>query len=175
MLATVDAMTGPDVSRLSPADASTALRSLARRIASLCAAGIDDDVEELAARLGPEGESAHDLLVDATSTLMLLGRALAQVLVHDDSVLHPAVTDPSHRRWDPPTHLSVADLVELLSDEATTVADQIDAVPTFDWDRTGRVADREDVSAIDIAREAVRTMSVDRTAVERALSSARAQ
>jgi len=173
----VDNVTDIDVSRLAAPDTSAAIRSLARRIAALCSADPDDldqHLDDLAHRLGPDGVSAHDLLVDATSTLMLLGRAFDQVLLHDDSVLHPAVTDPSHRRWDPPAQLPVTELVDLLDEEANTLADRIDAVPTFGWNRKGRIADQEVVEAVDIAREAVRSLIDDRAGIERALRAARA-
>lgn len=166
-------MTGLDVSRLSAADAVTALRTYPRRYRAALAVGDDDDVDELALRLGPDGTSAHEHLVDAASSLMLLGRALRQVVHEQAPLLHPAVVDPAARQWTPPPGMSVADLVEMVTDEATEIADLAERVGTFDWDRTARVADGPEVRALDVLREAVRTAADDLRRLESTMEAAR--
>lgn len=166
-------MSGLDVSRLSADDAATALRSLARRFRAAVGVGPDEDVDELALRIGPDGVSAHDLLVDAASSLMVLGRALDQVVHAEAPLLHPAVVDPAARDWAPPPGLDVAALVDLVAEEATELADLTGRIGTFDWDRTARVADGPEVRALDVLREAVRTTAEDLRGVEAALVAAR--
>jgi hypothetical protein len=166
-------VTGLDVSRLSADDAVAALRSYPRRFRAAVAVGDDDDVVELAGRVGPAGTSGHDHLVDAASSLMVLGRALHQVVQEAEPLLHPAVVDPTARQWAPPPGLGVADLVGMITDEATELADTASRVSTFDWHRTARVADGPTVTALDVVREAVRTCSEALRGLERAMASAR--
>lgn len=166
-------MAGLDVSHLSPDDAVAALRSFPRRFRAALAAAEDDDVEELAHRVGPAGTSAVDHLVDATSALMLLGRALHQVVRSQEPLLHPAVLDPTLRQWDPPPGLDVATLVDLLGDEVDDLVAEIAHVGSPDWARTGRVADGAEITALDVVREAVRTVAEDLRGVESAMAAAR--
>src|SRR5688500_20107805 len=49
-------------------------------------------------------------VVAATRTLTFLGRALQQVAIDEDAVLHPAVGDPGQREW-PEASGSVDELV----------------------------------------------------------------
>lgn len=167
-------MAGLDVSHLSPDDAVTALRSFPRRYRSALVVGEDDDVDELAHRVGPEGASTVDHLVDATSSLLLLGRALHQLVRSDDALVHPAVVDPTQRQWEPPPGLDVATLVEMLGDEVDDVVAEAGRTGSQDWSRTGRVADGAEVSALDVLREAVRTVADDLRGVEVAMAAARA-
>ena len=168
-------MAGLDVSHLSADDAVTALRSFPRRFRAALAVGDEEDVDELAGRVGPAGHSAADLLVDATSSLVLLDRALLQVVRSDDALLHPAVTDPDLRQWDPPPGLDVTTLVEMLDDEVAELVDEVGRIGSQDWFRTGRVADGAPVSALDVLREAVRTVGEDLHGVQAAMAAARSR
>ena len=82
-----------------PSDAVVALRSMGRRWRGLFA-GLDEDesADALAHRAGADGRSALDHATHATRTLSLLGRALEQIVVDDDAVLHPAVADEAAAR-----------------------------------------------------------------------------
>ena len=94
-------MAGLDLTNLSPADAVAALRSYPRRFrAVLVPLAEDPTVADRLARVGPDGRSALDITADVARTIVLLDGALAQALVHDDAVLHPAVTDAAARHWD---------------------------------------------------------------------------
>lgn len=164
-----------DVSKLTGADAAVAIASYPRRFRSAFAWSPDEEVElaELASRIGPDGSSAHDHLVDAVSTLMVLGRAIHQVIHSDEPLLHPAVSDPTHRRWDPPPGMTVEDLLDLLESEMEAISAVLRDLRSRDWDRTGRVADGPTVTALDLAREAVRTASEDLRAATVAMEAAR--
>ena len=66
-------MTGLDVSKLLPPDALAALRSYPRRFRNEVASiEGDDDMEELAARIGPSGESAIQIMSDVSRTWTVL-------------------------------------------------------------------------------------------------------
>ena len=166
-------MDGLDVSHLTADDAVTALRSFPRRYRRALRVGDDEDVEELSARIGPDGTCALDHLIDATSSLMLLGRALHQALRTVDPLLHPAVADPGLRAWDPPPGLDVADLLDLLDDEVDQVVATAGTAGSDDWSRTARVADGPTLHTLDILREAARTLATDLRAAEAALGAAR--
>jgi hypothetical protein len=150
-------MTPLDLSRLSRPDAVAALRSYARRFRSVVLPTDDPDTEERAYQVGPDGHAALDHVVHVTSAAVLLGRALRQVLTERDPVLHPAVTDPEQRTWDPPPGTTIAEALERLDDEFTTLATQVDAIEPTDWDRSAPVAGGGTVTAADVVREAVRT------------------
>ena len=157
-------METPDLSRLGALDLATALRSYPRRYRETidrAARTHDLPAEEVVCRPGPDGTTGTDHLLDAVSTLTLVEQALTQVLRTDDPALHPGVLDPTHRQWAPPSGLSLGTLLEMLDDQCEDLADVIDAVPGPDWLRPGHLADGPAVSAIDLAREAVRVGSVN--------------
>lgn len=165
-----------DVSRLTGADVTVAISTYPRRFRSVFATLPDDEVglAELAARTGPDGSSAEDHLLDAVSTLMVLGRALHQVTHEDVPLLHPAVADSSHRQWNPPPGMSVEDLLDLLDSEVEGIADLLGDMRSRDWDRVGRVADGPTLTALTLAREAVRTAAADLRGARTDMDAARA-
>ena len=73
VLIAAGSMSSLDLSRLSAGDAEVALRSFGRRYrAELHPVGDDDRIDEIATRVGPDGESALDVVSDVTRTLGLL-------------------------------------------------------------------------------------------------------
>lgn len=173
-------MTGPglDVSRVSPADAAVTLRSLPRRYRGLFAAAArpdDPGGDDLVRRLGPDGHAALDHLALATRGLVVIGHALGQVLIQDDPYLHVAVTDATAREYAPvaghdPT---AADLLGELATVAEALATRIERTPAGDWSRTGRTEGTTAVTALDLAREAVRTGIAHLKAAEATLAAVR--
>jgi len=167
-----------DVSRVSPADAAVTMRSLPRRFRSVFAsAPTPDDPggDELVRRVGPDGHAALDHLALATRGLVLIGHALGQVLVQDDPYLHAGVTDPGARDYAPvighePT---AADLLDELAIVAEALATRIERTPAGDWSRAGRIGGEATVTALDLAREAVKTGIHHLRAAEATLSAVR--
>ena len=148
-----------DLSRLGAVDLAAALRSFPRRYREeidRAARTQELPPEDVVCRPGADGTTGTDHLLDAVSTLTLVEQALTEVLRTDDPALHPGVLNPSHREWAPPSGLSLATLLEMLTDQCDDLADAIDAVPAADWSRPGHLADGPPVEAIDLAREAVR-------------------
>lgn len=156
-------MSGLDLSRLSASDAVAALRSFPRRYrAEILPIPDDPSAEEWAYRVGPDGESAMDILDHTTRTLHLLTQALHQAMVSaGEVVLHPGVLDPSQRQFEGPTGTpepSVEHALELFAEACEEMAAEIDRVHYGDWSRrTARIADGEQIKPFDIVTEAVRT------------------
>jgi hypothetical protein len=145
-----------DLSRLSPQDAAVALHSFPRRYRDALTAVSDDEVEEIAHRLGPGGRSAIHIASDVTRTWVVLRDALRRIVVDERPLLHPAVTDATQREWEAAPPESLDDMLALLTDEAETFATEIERVVTGDWTRGGDVAGGGEVTALDVVREGVR-------------------
>ena len=138
-----------------PSDAVVALHSMGRRWRGLFA-GLDEDesADALATRPGADGHSALDHATHATRTLSLLGRALEQIVVDSDAVLHPAVTDASQREW-PASTTGVDEAIDDLAREADRLADRADQVAAGDWTRQAAVAGGGEVDALTVLWDAV--------------------
>ncbi len=133
----------------------------------------DEDVEELAHRLGPDGRSAIHVLSDVTRTWVVLRDALRRLVVDERPLLHPAVTDRSQRAWDTDPPESLDDALALLTDEAETFAGEIERVATGDWTRAGDVAGGGEVTALDVVRDGVQVGHDGLDGVSEALASVR--
>lgn len=152
-------MTGPD-SKLPPADAAVALRSLPRRYRSALLPVDDPEVEARAVTIGRDGVSATDLAADTVRSLTVLARALHDVRLTSEPVLHPAVLDRSARHWDAAVSETPSAVLDQLTDVCTSFADEIDAIGAPDWTRTGTTGGTT-VTALDIVHEAVDTATVN--------------
>lgn len=155
-------MSGLDLSRLAPEDAIAALRSYPRRF------------REALTSVDPQ-DLPHEAIEHAdhvARSMALLGEALRIVLVQDRPTLLPAVADDSAREWAFDGSSSLDDVLAFLTMECTALADAIADIPSGAWTRTGVVAGSgQEMSALDIVREAVRTGSEHLRAAERAISS----
>jgi hypothetical protein len=168
-------MTGLDVSNLLPPDARAALQSYPRRFRQEVASFEgDDSIEELAARIGPEGESAIQIMSDVSRTWTVLAEALRQTLTSDDPVLHPAVLDPAQRSWERPPPDSLDDVLTLLDQAADALTGRMASVTDLDdWNRRAAVAGGGEVTALDLVRNATVVGHDGLAAVRAALTAAR--
>ncbi|MET0729084.1 MAG: hypothetical protein ABWZ76_12380 [Acidimicrobiales bacterium] len=157
-----------------PSDAVVALRSLGRRYRSLLSGlGDDESPDDLAHRNGADGRSALDHVVAATRTIAFLGRAVEQVLVDDDPVLHPAVLDPAEREW-PDATGTVEDALDDLTIAAERLADRTEHVGAQAWSRQARVARHDTtVSALTILWDAVDSAIAHLKSAQRTLAEVR--
>jgi hypothetical protein len=147
-----------DTTSLPPNDAVVALHSFPRRYRELATMPETENSDRILERVGVIGRSALELMVDTVRSLTLLDRALEQILVSDQPVLHPAVTSRRERNFDFAGHGGVEDILAELDDVAAAMADRAARVPADDWMRTGTVAGTPQVvTAIDVLREAVST------------------
>ncbi len=155
-------MASPDVSRLTPSDALVALASFPRRYQAELAPGTGDDeaierADERAARYGPDGVSALDVVSDVTRTWGLLSHELRRVQTLDDPTLHPGAMDASARHWDTPAPDSTVEALAMLGHEADDLARAIRSYPQAqDWARPATAVGVGPVTALDLVREAVR-------------------
>jgi hypothetical protein len=163
-----------DLTKLSPNDAVTALRSYPRRFRSAFAP-IDDDegIEEVAQQAGPDGRSAVEITADTVRTWTVLREALRQIQVSDSPVVHAAVVDPASRQWETPMRSTVTEVLDHVDDEAAALADAVAAVPGDQWHRSANVAGGGTVTALDVAREAVRVGHEGLVATEATLAALR--
>ncbi len=146
-----------DLSNMVPADAVAALRSYPRRYRSELAP-IDDDenVEQIAGQIGPDGSSALDIAGETLRMWIVLAEALRKIQLNESPVVHPAVIDPTQRQWDTPLDSSLSDVLDQLEEEATTLAALVESFTSTQWGRTATATGGVTVDALDVVREAVR-------------------
>jgi hypothetical protein len=169
-------VSGLDLSRLAPGDAVAALRSYPRRFRALLTTfDTDEKPDDLVHRAGADGMSAVDHVDHVARTLALLGRALQDVLQHDEPALTPATFDDAARDWQVGAGAQSSDAaLDFLDVEANALADAVERVPAEAWSRRATVAGGgRAVTALDVVREAVRTGAEHLRSAERTLASAR--
>lgn len=163
-----------DLTRLSPNDAATALRSYPRRFRSAFAPVDDDEnLEETARAEGPDGVSAISAASDTVRTWQMLGEALRQIRVADTPIVARAVIDPAERDWETPGPDTVAEVLALLDEGAIALADAAGAMAGDQWTRSADVSEGGSVTAIDVVKEAVRVGHDGLEQVERTLAAVR--
>ena len=160
----------PDSPSLAPNDAVVALRSMPRRYRAALLPVDDPEVESRAVTIGPAGVSATDLAADTVRTLTVLERALHDVRVTTEPVLHPAIVDRAARQWDAAVAESPAAVLAQLDDVAASFADAVEATPAPDWPRAGTSGGRR-VTAIEIVGEAVDLAAHNLRSIETLLAS----
>ena len=133
----------------------------------------DDNADELAQRPGPDGRSALEHVEHAAGDMARLGDALHQVLVRDNATLDAAVLDddtvgPAQRSTG-----SVESALDQLQLECERLAATIEGVDGDAWARQATVTGGREVTALDVAREAVRCGAEHLRAAERAMEAAR--
>jgi hypothetical protein len=166
-----------DLSKLAPADAVVALRSLERRYRALFAGlGEDESPDEIAQRRAANGWTALEHVVAAAWAIAACGRALARVLHDDTPHLDPSDVDPALRDRPGSPSGNLHERLAELGLEANAVADQVEHTPAQDWDRLGLLDDSSArrVSALDIVRSAVDAGVTHLRATEYALDEIRA-
>ena len=164
---------GVDVSQLSPDDCVAALRSYPRRYrAALMPVRDDDAWEDKVHRIGADGRSPLDHADHAARSIGFIGRAMEQVLLHDNPTLLAGVVDDGARDWAVTgVTATVESILDFVTTECEALADRASHVSPTDWARRGMVTGRTDpVTALDVLREAVRVGSSELRAIERSLS-----
>jgi len=163
-----------DLTRLSPGDGTTALRSYPRRFRSAFAPVDDDENLEATAHLdGPDGTSAVAAASDTARTWSILVDALRQIRVADTPIVPRAVVDPDERTWETPSTTSVAEVLEQLQTGADGLVELADSLSGDQWNRTADVSEGGTVSAFDVLKEAVRVGHEGLDRVERTLAAVR--
>jgi hypothetical protein len=161
-----------DLSKTSPNDIVQTMRSLPRRFREALEVQDGEDQDALAAVLGADGRSALDHVAGTGRMLALFDGALTEVVNGRQPVLHAAITDASARQWE---H-AATDLegeLSLLDGEAEALAQRVEHTSTDQWDEVGRVVGGTELSALDLAREAVQVAITGLRATEAAMEEAR--
>ena len=168
-------MAGLDVSRLSPNDAVNALRSYPRRYRGvLTSFEKDEKPDDLVYRAGADGRSAVEHADHAARAVALGGEALRQVMTQHEPVIQKAVIDDSARDWTMDGTDDVETVLGFLTSECETLADQVARVDASLWNRAATVAGSgRRVTALDIARDAVKAGGDHLRAAEAAIDHAR--
>jgi hypothetical protein len=128
----------------------------------------DGDDEGVLRRPGPDGSSALDHADVAGRDLAVLADAVARTLVEEHPTLHPAVLDEAARVYPHGLEASPEAALDLLTLEATALADRVEHVPAESWGRTAAVPGAGDATVLDLLREAVRSVAAHLHAAEQA-------
>lgn len=165
-----------DVSNLTPDDAATAVASYARRFRAVLTEFDDDEQpDDLVRRPDAQGRSAVDHADVAGRAIAWLGDALRTTLVTDGPTLPADVLGgdgPGRPEGAGPATPTVAGTLDLLAIECDAVAGAIRRTSIEQWNRTATVGTKE-VTALDLAREAVRRGSDSLRAAQAAVDAAR--
>jgi hypothetical protein len=157
-------VTGIDLSSMHPPDAAVALRTLPRRYrdAARTASTVELDVEpddaaidEMAARVGPSGYSAADIVAAAVDHLEVTDRTLRSALVSDAVVVPSVVLDP-----DPPVphreHVRpFGPMVDDLGARCSALADLVDDADPARWSVSVPVEDGRSTTPLEVLQASV--------------------
>jgi hypothetical protein len=145
-----------DLSKLTPADASVALRGFERRYRGLFAGLGDDESPDDVARRQAGGWSAIDHVVAAARAIAAADRALAVVLASDEAQVAPEDVGAAPRPHPGAPTGTLHERLAELGFEAVALADRTDGVRADDWRRTADVSgEGRQVTALDVVRAAV--------------------
>jgi hypothetical protein len=166
VLGTFPHVGGDRYANLSSVSVTAALRSFGRRYHAAVTSDPARTPEEIADRTVPDGRRVRQVVADAAATLEALAPALHRVLVSTEPEIPEAAEGapvPSER-----TDGRVIEYVDRLGAAANRLADELDAASPQDLVRTGTTPSGHRLSALDIARQAVRVAADGLLAVERA-------
>ena len=159
---------GFDAGSVSPSDAAVALRSYPRRYRSLLTLPDENEAFDPLRRAGADGWSAVAHAWWAALSFDAVTEALHQVLIHD----HPDVSEPPITPASPPP---VDEPNDAVLDRLTRAADGLAVAienargGSNEWNRTGRLRDASEVTALDLVRSAVHQGVHHLRAIERVL------
>jgi hypothetical protein len=151
---------------LSSVSVTAALRSFGRRYHAAVTSDPARTPDEIGDRTVPDGRPVRQVVADSTATLEALAPALHRVLVSAEPPIPeaaegaPAAGDRVDGR--------VIDHIDRLGAAANRLADDLDQASPQDLVRTGTTPSGRRLSALDIARQAVRVAADGLLAVERA-------
>ncbi|HEX7095354.1 MAG TPA: hypothetical protein VF183_05690 [Acidimicrobiales bacterium] len=156
---------------LKPGAVVAALRSLPKRFRGVLAADPTRDPDELARTSTDDGRSVRDVIASTGDALELIADALGKVLVLDEAPVPAAVTGHAVEVT-ADAGIPLQELLDRLEQRSNAAADHVERAPGADLLRTGVAPGGARVSAIDIARQAVRVSAENLLVVQRALRAA---
>lgn len=164
------ASTGKEFSSVSPRDAAIAMRSWPRRYGALLRPIDDESNEEKVAQIGKDGVSALEVATDTARTWALIEKAMNDIRLHDDVIVHPAIVDHTQRQWASEIVEPLSSVLAQLNDNANALADFIDVVGFHDWNRVGKLVGGQEISLLELAQIAVATGAGNLRRIETILS-----
>jgi hypothetical protein len=153
---------------LAPGAVAAALRSFARRYEEALLGDPARSADEQAGRRAADGRTVGDLVGSSAAALDALAPALHRVLVSNDPPLPDVAADPAAALPGAGGGSALAQ-VKHLGATASDLADRLGQAPTADLLRTGTTGSGAKVSAIDVARQAVRVVAENLLRIERAV------
>jgi hypothetical protein len=163
-----------DLSGLAPSDIVVTLRGLERRFRGLFADLGEDESPEDAAHRVAGGWSPIEHIVAAAWAISAADRALNAILTADAPRVAPADVDPAARPKPGAVSGTLHERLAELGLEANALADRVQATAAGDWGRTGTVdGSGRELTALDVAKQAVDAGVTHLRATERALAAAR--
>jgi hypothetical protein len=157
---------GDRYANLSPGSLTAALRSFGRRYHAAVTSDPARTPDEIGDRTVADGRPVRQVVADAAATLEALAPALHRVLVSPEPPIPEAAEDDGVRAAT--VDGRVIDHVDRLGAAAERLANDLRQAPPQDLTRTGTTPSGTRLSAIDIARQAVRVAADGLLAVERA-------
>jgi hypothetical protein len=158
---------------LNPGAVTAALRSFPRRFRTTLAADPTKDRDEIAALRAPDGRSVREVLTSTVDSLARLGEVVRRVLVSEGtSVPAAALGGPTNGATGAGSGVDAASLstvLDRLDDAASSVADPIAGASLAALLRTGTTPDGASITALDLARHAVRVGAENLRAAEKAM------
>jgi hypothetical protein len=155
-MGTVSGVPSDRYDNLAPGAVVAALRSFPRRYDAAFRADPMRGVDETAVLRTRDGRTVRQVVADTTETISVLTRAVQQVLHPGHDVVLPAVVTGEELTGADASAKSVAGWVDELSAAAQTIATRIADAPPADLLRSAKTGAGDEVSALDVARQAVR-------------------
>ena len=155
-------LTGANLSSMQPGDAAVALRSFHRRFRDAARTAVVDldgepdeaRIDEMAARVGPDGYSAIDLVRTAEEHIEATSRAIEAGLVQDDATTAAAVTSrPDVRPGEASSGLDAA--VGRVAAVAERLAERVEGADARRWETPIQVDDGSATTPLALLRELV--------------------
>jgi len=141
---------------LKPGAAAAALHSFPQRFRAPFAADPTRSPDDIAQLATPDGRTVRDVLAATAHALEVLGDALGKVLIADDVALPALAVRVDDATAAAGRDASVPELLERIETAATAAARQVESATASALLRTGAAPGGETVTAIDLARQAIR-------------------
>lgn len=155
---------------LNPGAVVAALRSFPGRYRAALSADPTRDRDEIAALRAPDGRAVGELVAATVGALATLGDAVHRVLISDGATVPPiaVTTDTALPARDSGANLST--LLDRLETSTAAVADPVHDAPSASLLRTGTAPNGSAVTALDVARQAVRIGAENLLALQHAMA-----
>jgi hypothetical protein len=160
-------MTTPSLSSMQPSDGVVALRSLPRRLRDAARSAsttdldteIDDpQIDEMAARVGPEGVSATDLVLASIARTEAIERLLRTALVSDSAMTSADLLDDDLAVSHSGERVAFSPAVDDLSSALERLAELVDDADPNRWTTAVQVDDGSHTTPLTVLQHGVASL-----------------